>query len=31
MLPKRFENYMLYTVDIEATDRSAHAPGNRAF
>ena len=31
MLPKRFENHMLYTVNIEATDRSVHAPGIWAF
>ena len=31
MLPKQFKNHLLYTVDIEATDRSALAPGIWAF
>ena len=28
---KTIENYLLYTVGTEATDRSAYAPGIRAF
>ena len=28
MLPKRFENYMLYTVNIEALGRSRTCAGN---